>query len=97
MVATYEARANTSVMGRLSNARGDFGGADFPVVFESGYVSTSPGVTALAPVATVEDGYLAGVTPHQAQRLRINAITNYIVRDIQPDGAGMSQLVLEKA
>lgn len=97
MPTALESRLNASVMSRLANARGDFGAADFPIVFENGYVDTGTGVTALKPLATVEDTHLAAVTPNQAQRLRVNAATNYIVRDILPDGAGMSQLVLEKA
>jgi hypothetical protein len=95
--ADLEQRTNAAVMRRLSNARGQqVGGAsDFPVIFDRAHVETAAGVSATAPIATVLDADIVGFVAHTTQ-MTIGDGT-YTVLDIQPDGTGMSQLVLEAA
>lgn len=93
--ATLEARANAAVLRRLSNARGTFGGADFPIIFDRAYVELADGIGATRPVASVASDLLAACVPHTTQ-ITIGGKA-YLVRDMQPDGTGMTLLILEAA
>jgi len=97
--ATAQARANVSVFKHLANARATFGGRSFDILFRSAYSgalngmleSASPQAQALsADVSTVVQGdtFFIG-----------DALTgiNYIVRNVQPDGTGITTMALELA
>lgn len=84
-------------MRRLSNARakpvGEF--TDFPVIFEFGSLTTPTGATVTSPVATALDTDVANFRVQaNDSELQIRDVT-YTVRDLQPDGAGFTLLVLE--
>lgn len=95
--AILEARTNDAVMRRLANARGSLdGGADFPVIFDRGHVELAGGeISGNRPLATVLSTDVAACTPNTSTFSIGSA--NYTVRDAQPDGAGMTVLVLEVA
>jgi hypothetical protein len=95
--ADLETRTNAAVMRRLSNARALRVGAseDFPVIFDRATLESPMGVTATAPVATALDTDLTGFASNSTQV--VIGSTTFTVRDIQPDGTGMSLLVLEAA
>jgi hypothetical protein len=95
--ASLEERTNAAVMRRLSNARASIvgGSGDFPVIFERASVDTQTGASANLPLADALDIDVAGFVPHQTQ-LVIRGAT-YTVLDLQPDGTGMTKLVLEDA
>jgi hypothetical protein len=94
--AAAEAAVNSAVISALWNARGDFGGADFPVIFDNGSGESAVGIVSNEPTAVVEDVQLAGVVANTSQ-LRIDAGVSYLVRGIRPDGTGLSTLILELA
>jgi hypothetical protein len=94
--AEAEATVNSAVIAALWNARGDFGGADFPVIFDNGSNESPVGVVSNEPTAVAEDAQLTSVTPNSTQ-IRIDGATSYIVRGVRPDGTGLSTLLLEKA
>jgi hypothetical protein len=98
--AAIEQRVNDATMRRLSNAQATatmkFGEVlTLPVIFDNGYepalggFAESSGPTALVQSALVQD------LVHGSQ-IEISARTWAIV-EIQPDGTGMTRLVLEKA
>jgi hypothetical protein len=93
--AALETRANAAVMRRLANARARRVGdaTDFAVIFDRRFVEVAGDVGATYPVATAQDSDLTGFASNETQ-VEIGAVT-YTVRDIQPDGTGMSVLVLE--
>lgn len=94
--ADLETRANAAAMRRLANARASIVGVpddDFPVIFDQAAVETGAGATARMPVVDVLDSDIAGAAAHDTQLLIAGA--TYTVIDIQPDGTGMSKLVLE--
>lgn len=97
--ATAQARANVSVLKHLANARATFGGRSFDILFRSAYSgalngmleSASPQAQALsADVASVVQGDTFFVGDALAG-------TNYVVRSVQPDGIGITTLVLDLA
>jgi hypothetical protein len=94
--ADLEQRSNAAVMRRLSNARAAMigGSGDFPVIFDRAHIEAQ-GVSASAPVVTALDSDITaqGVVSNVSQ-LAVRGHT-YTVRDIQPDGTGMSLLILE--
>lgn len=96
--ADLEQRTNAAVMRRLSNARALKVGAteDFPVIFSHGTVETSVGATAVAPMADALDSDITGVIA-QSTQVTIDGTTTYLVIDLQPDGSGMTRLLLQEA
>lgn len=92
--AEAEATVNSAVMAALSNARGDFGGDDFPIIFDNGCADMGIGVSARQPTAVVEDDQLAQLEVNVTQ-LRVDGVTSYTVRGSAPDGTGLSLLDLE--
>lgn len=96
MSSALEARLNASCMGRMTNARGDFGAEDFPIIFDNAFVDMSTGAGALRPTAAVEDGNIPDTFKPNTSVLCVDATTSYMVRDAQPDGTGWTLLILEK-
>jgi hypothetical protein len=93
-----EARLNSSAMQRLSNARGswDGGATDFPIIFDRAQVNVMGGeISGNMPVASVADSDAAGRVAN-ASRITIRGV-DYIVRGMQPDSTGWTDLVLEAA
>ena len=95
--AALEARVNAAVMGRLWNARAlPVGGEqDFPVVFDADQAVSSIGITAQGPVASCADDDAQSIVSNETL-LEIRGV-QYLVRDVKPDGAGLTTLVLEIA
>jgi hypothetical protein len=100
VMASYEQRLNASAIARIANARALLVGSfdDFPVLFENGFTQTETGASASRPLVTALDADVAGVEPHQSRLAISGAATGngtYAVMDKQPDGTGMTTMVLE--
>jgi hypothetical protein len=99
--ADLEARANAAVMRRLANARALRVGRveDFAVIFDIGSLETDTGATASSPLATALDSDVDGFEAHstQVKVTKNGTTTTYTVRDLRPDGAGFTVMVLESA
>jgi hypothetical protein len=96
--ADLEARTAASVMRVMANATALLtGGASFPVVFENAYAAAMGGnVSALQPQATATSADVSNRDIGFGFGLSIND-TDYKVRDMQPDGTGLTLLILELA
>jgi hypothetical protein len=88
-----EARTAAAVMRHLANAQATLGSSTFPVLFNAAYADPL-GMAGTAPRATALSVDAAAATLGTA--LTING-TAYTVRDKQPDGTGMTVLLLESA
>lgn len=95
--ADLEDRVNAATMRKLSNARALQVGAseDFPVIFDRQWGETGTGASVQRPVATALDADVAAFEAHSTQ-VTIRSVT-YTVTDLQPDGAGFTELVLQEA
>lgn len=96
--ADIEAGVASDTMRMLANAvAAVVGGSatEFPVIFDRAALESPTGITASAPVLTALDADVAGFAAHTT-RLTVRGAT-FTVIDIQPDGAGMTLLVLEVA
>jgi hypothetical protein len=96
--ANSEARLNTSVMQRVSNARGSWNGGvtDFAVIFDRAQVGVLNGeISGVGPVAAIQDADLGSCVANSS-RITIRGV-DYIVRGIEPDSTGWTNLYLEVA
>lgn len=86
---------NAAVMNRLWNATAtrERDAKSFPVIYDRATVESFAGVTGTQPMATAADGDAAGTLPHQ-DVLTINAV-RHVVRDLRPDGTGLTEIILE--
>ncbi len=92
--AALEARVNAGVFARLANATADFGGGNVvDGIFEDEYIAAL-GIESSGPrfsclVSALPAGYRSA-----SPVIRGAA---YVVGEANPDGAGMTTLILEKA
>lgn len=71
-------------------------GAPITVIFDQAYIASLGGaVSATGPVAKACGADVAAFVPNSTT-MAIGGVT-YTVRDIQPDGTGLSDIVLEAA
>lgn len=93
-----ESRANAAAIRRLANASAQIeGGEAIPIIFDSAFVSPFGGpVSASQPQFQALDSDLQKIDVSAGVRLVVRE-TDYIVRDVQPDGSGMSTVMMEKA
>lgn len=98
-MTTYEQRLNASAM-RMANASARLVGGfdDFPVIFDRSFVQTDTGASAARPLATALDAAVVSVQAHST-RIEVSGAPagngTYLVLDLQPDGTGLTVLVLE--
>lgn len=88
---------NASVLGVLANATATIGSAVVPGIFDNGYALGAVGMSGMAstqPTFTMATGSLVGEAVGRS--LQINGVA-YIVAAHEPDGAGISRLLLELA
>lgn len=95
--AALEARVNAAVFKRLSNASASLNGAAVSGMFDNAYELANVGITGMASSVPVfrllTSSVPAGVV---GMPLTIGA-TAYTVVEHQPDGVGVSLLMLERA
>lgn len=96
--SALEARVNRAVFRHLSNAEATFNnGPAVAGVFDNGYALGNVGLTGMAstqPSFTLPTASISGEP--EGQTLVVNA-TSYYVSAHEPDGTGMSRLILELA
>lgn len=96
--AKLEGRLNASVFKHLSNAEATFNnGPAVAGIFDNGYALGNVGLTGMAstqPTFTLPTASISGEP--EGQTLVVNA-TSYYVSAHEPDGTGMSRLILELA
>lgn len=100
--AAIEARTADAVLRHAANAQATattrFGEVvQFPVIFDNGYAAGSVGLAGMAgtqPSALVRSADVSDVSVGGS--LDVNGAT-YVVAELQPDGTGMTTLLLEKA
>jgi hypothetical protein len=100
--ADAEIRAAASVMGRLANATAQVGdGGAFSVIFDKAYLSALDGqITAIQPKFQALDTDLAANAIASGLVLRVvvpaaGVDADFTVRDLQPDGTGLTDVLLE--
>ncbi len=91
--AALESRVNASVFAHLANATADFAGTAVEGIFDAEYLpaigveSTSPAFT--CSIADLPSGY-------RTATVTIRSI-DYVITGDQPDGTGITVLLLDKA
>lgn len=96
MAATFaalEARVNRAVISRVANAAVVLGAATFYGIFDKTYVDPL-GITSSEPRLVAKSTDVASAT--LGTPITVNG-TAYTVREKQPDGTGMTTLLLEAA
>lgn len=85
-------RINSAVLRRLANAEATVGGMAVPVIFDKPYSDPFAGqIDAMAPVCTGASADLAGLERDSA--IAIDGV-EYRVETAEPDGTGLTRLVL---
>lgn len=95
--AALEQRLNAAIMRRLANVVATVGGVQHAGLFESGYALGAVGPAGIAttqPTLTLPTSALVGEVV--GQEVTIGAAA-YIVAAHEPDGTGLSRLLLEVA
>lgn len=95
--AQLEQCVNRAVLQHCANAIAILGGVEVRGVFDNGYAMGAVGMSGMAstqPVFTLATDALAGEAV--GQTLQVNGVA-YLVAAHEPDGTGMSRLLLEAA
>ena len=95
--AALESRVTNAVFAHLANVDATVNGVAVSGIFDNGFALGSVGVTGIAgaqPTLTLPTSVLAGEAVGQA--VTVNAVA-YTVAAHEPDGTGMSRLLLERA
>ena len=91
--AVLEARVNVDVIRHLANATATIGAAQVEGIFDNAYLDAL-GFSGATPVFNCISSAVSGVA--QGDAVAIGGI-NYTVIRIEPDGIGMTRLVLQEA
>lgn len=95
--AGIEDTLNRAASAALANARAQWRGLHRTGVYTAAY-RDALGVVSAAPRFTCHDDDLDDLVPGDSLTVTYRGIaTAYVVREVQPDGAGMLVLVLEAA
>ena len=88
-------RANSAVFRRLSNANATLAGAAVRSIFENGYAlgQVGIGMASTQPTFTLAT---AGIVGEPVGQSLVIGSTTYYIAAHEPDGTGVSRLVLEK-
>lgn len=93
--APLESRLNRAVLSRLANTQVTIGAAAVDAVFDNGYATATVGpygVASSQPALTLSSEYALPV----GDAITVNG-TAYVVSAHEPDGTGISRLMLEVA
>ena len=91
--ASIESSINAATLGALGNASMIWSTATIPVIFDANYADPL-GMAGNQPRATCASSLITALTVSTA--VSINSV-NYTVSGIEPDGAGITTLVLRRA
>jgi hypothetical protein len=92
--ADIEADIASDTMAMLANAVARTqDGDEFPVIFDADFVAPLGLVDSVGPSAVALDSDLAAYDVEQDVQLTIRSVA-YVVRSVQPDGAGQTRLLL---
>ena len=96
--AALESRVNNAVFARLANTQAQLnGGAAVPVIFDDLYAMGAVGVSGISTSAPVLTVATANVPANPVGKTAsVNAVS-YLIAEHQPDGTGVSRLLLEVA
>jgi hypothetical protein len=89
-------RLNASVLKCLPNAQAVIGGVSYDVLLSDPYVSASVGLGMATSQPTIALATANVPTAPEGQAITVNNVP-YIIGPHQPDGHGMSVLLLERA
>lgn len=94
--AALQDRLNGAVFARLSNAEATLpGGAQVAIIFDNGYVQALGGMAESSmPSCQIASTDAAALV--QGSAITISAVA-YQVKEVHPDGTGITTLVLERA
>lgn len=106
--AAAETRANASVIGRLANATAQVvGGGTLAIIFDSAYTAGLAGqIGGTLPQMLASDADVAAndvaadvqLTVRKTDAAgKILSEIDYVVREVQPDGTGLSVITMERA
>jgi hypothetical protein len=98
--AVAEARANAAVLRRLANASFDIGGQQHPCIFDNGHTLGAVGPFAGMGIATTQPRLTCATAALPADPVGAAVVVgaaSYNVAEHQPDGTGISLLLLEVA
>lgn len=90
--AAAEARLNQAVFARLSNAQAVLDGTPIDGIFDRDYVQVFDGIASSGPMFTAPSASVSAATTISLLTVAGNT---YRVRSVQPDGTGVSLLLLE--
>lgn len=90
---TQDSAASVAILSALANTTATFGATTFDVVFDNAFADPL-GIASSQPSCLADDADVTGVS--QGSSLTVNA-TSYTVRELQPDGLGLTRLILEAA
>jgi hypothetical protein len=95
--ADAEARVAASALARVSNATANVAGGSFPVIFDRDFLAALGGqINASGPMCSALSADVTANDVAFGTLVTINDV-DYTVRDVQPDGTGMTVLILELA
>ena len=95
--AVAEARANAAVLRRLANASFDIGGQQHPCIFDNGHALGSVGPIGIATNQPRLTCATAALPADPVGAAVVVGAASYTVAEHQPDGTGISLLLLEVA
>lgn len=90
--ATVEARINNATLAHLANVTATVGGVAVRAVFDDAYADQF-GIAGSTPALQCASADVAAAVPGTA--VVVNGV-NYTVGSIQPDGTGMTRLLLQE-
>lgn len=95
--AALESRLNTAVFAHLSNSAATLNGVGVEGIFDNGYELASVGLSGMASTHPVFTLASASVPTNPVGMTVVVNSTNYLVAAHEPDGTGISRLILELA
>ncbi len=95
--AALESRLNTAVLSRLSNAAVTVDGAEVNGIFDNGYDLATVGLSGMASTQPTFTLSTSSVPASPVGTPVVVNGTNYLVAAHEPDGTGISRLILERA
>lgn len=91
--AALQTRVNTAAMAHLSNVTATVGGVSVSGIFDDAYLDPL-GIAGSQPSLLCASADVSGAA--QGSAVVVNAVS-YTVGSIQPDGTGMTRLLLQEA
>lgn len=95
--AAAQARLNAAVFARLSNVAAVVNGVGMDAIFDNGSQDGEVALAGMAGTQPVLRVPTASLSPDPVGQAVVVNSTNYVVAAHQPDGTGLSVLLLERA